>query len=126
MGVDYFAHAVLGVILDEEDQEALDELFDEVRERMADESDDDDLVDDVVDAMHEIKQETLAAKYGDHPEARLFRSSSEDAMTGRCATEPDTWLWGVSNWAIRETARDTGFRIPRSWDWDWHTWVSVG
>jgi hypothetical protein len=132
MAVDYFAHAVFGVELDEEDQDHLNGLYAEIRDKVEEEEGDFLFVSEVCERLHSEHPDLLPSlqeKYKSGPGTYLMYTGSEDERPGRCAAPAETWLLGIGMYGALSPEPDKKkIVLPDEFIWksDWHTWVEAG
>jgi hypothetical protein len=113
MAVDYFAHAVYGVVLEGDPLDLLEAFIDEGLTTE----------EEAAEAIARINRgnpgilEQVKEKVGAPPYAHFYWTGSEDERPGRCDTDAGLWVVGFSLFCFPSNVE--------RWDGaDWHSWVS--
>lgn len=122
MATDFFAHAVYGVQLDQDDVDRIDKQVAELKKEH------DDLTDEEIrDALFSVEDHgrllhlSLIKKYKAPPGAFPYWTGSEDDRPGRCNTESEVYVLGFSLYSFPQKMPAAGWDCPH-----WHAWVSAG
>lgn len=120
MAVDYFAHSVYGVVI--EDDSLLNEVLKEIWE---DEENEDLIFDEMIDEVISDPRVYVWLKAQGFPDkAMVWNTGNEDDYPGRCATPPETWIVGWGKLSFPQCIVD----IPEEFKKraEWHSWVTAG
>jgi len=132
MSTDYFASAVYGVLLEDDDIKVIEEAIrlarieiEGVREDWEDLSEEDKIAEALAAAeLHHNPGliTNLRKKYKAGPKASIYWTGDEDSRPGRCSVEAGAFILGYGMTSLPEA------KIPKEFQKtaEWLTWVEAG